>query len=97
MEQDKNGAIQLVGVLLAVGLGLLLILVSIIMCTLRKKHNKNQAESRGRCYNTAVLMPSSAPDQSDVTYISVRKVIKNDTLRPTVRDEGVIYSSLTLN
>uniref|UniRef100_A0AAR2KTN3 Ig-like domain-containing protein n=1 Tax=Pygocentrus nattereri TaxID=42514 RepID=A0AAR2KTN3_PYGNA len=90
MEQDKNGEIWLVGVLLAVGLGLLLILLGIIMCTLRKKH-----KSRGRCYNTAVLMPSSAPDQSDVTYISVRKVTKNETLRPTFGDEGVIYSSLS--
>ncbi|XP_037387026.1 polymeric immunoglobulin receptor-like [Pygocentrus nattereri] len=98
-DTSKSGKIQykLIWILLAVGLGLLLILTIIITCMLAKKCNGNQTESRGRVSNTAVHTSSSALDhESVVIYSSVTTTTKKKTLSQAVRDDEVIYSSVVL-
>ncbi|KAL6468108.1 hypothetical protein MHYP_G00237850 [Metynnis hypsauchen] len=89
-EQDGNGENLLIWVLPAVGLGLLLILVSII-CALRKKFKKSQTETGERTNNTAVQTSSTG----EATYSTVIK--KKKKLSPSGGDDGVIYSSVARN
>ncbi|KAL7851100.1 hypothetical protein AOLI_G00214560 [Acnodon oligacanthus] len=85
---DLNGEILLVGVLPAVGLGLLLILVSIIIFALQKKFKKSQMETRERSNNTAMQTSSAG----EVTYSTVIKKKKKPS-SALDEEHGVIYSS----
>ncbi|XP_076838293.1 polymeric immunoglobulin receptor-like [Brachyhypopomus gauderio] len=86
----KYGTIMTVWLPVAVGLGLLVILV-ILTCTL--KHRQTRKENLRGSSNTA---DTSSPVQihTDVIYCSVTKVPKHETLSPTTTDDGVIYSSV---
>ncbi|KAL7851087.1 hypothetical protein AOLI_G00214430 [Acnodon oligacanthus] len=108
-QQECRGNTGLIWVLLAVGLGLLLILTIVSTCVLTKKCNGSQTETRGSFNNTAVLTApmtkspvvhkkkkaSSASDhENDVIYSSVTTTTKKKTLSQAVRDDEVIYSSV---
>ncbi|XP_017552558.1 polymeric immunoglobulin receptor-like isoform X2 [Pygocentrus nattereri] len=79
---ELNGNTGLIWVLLAVGLGLLLTLATIITWMLRKKCYGNQTETRARTITT----------ESPVIYSAV--ISENKKLSQAVRDDGVIYSSV---
>ncbi|KAL6468131.1 hypothetical protein MHYP_G00238080 [Metynnis hypsauchen] len=91
-NQDNNGNAMLIWVLLAVGLGLLLILATIITWILTKKCNGNQTETTGRVNNTAVH--TQAPTtESPVIYSAV--IRKNKKASSALDHENdVIYSSV---
>ncbi|XP_037387100.1 polymeric immunoglobulin receptor-like isoform X2 [Pygocentrus nattereri] len=94
---ELRGNTGLLWVLLAVGLGLLLILTIVTTSVLIKKCNGSQTETRGRVSNTAVHTVSSASDhENDVIYSSVTTTTKKKTLFQAVRDDEVIYSSVVL-
>ncbi|KAL7851094.1 hypothetical protein AOLI_G00214500 [Acnodon oligacanthus] len=88
---NHSGNTLLVWVLLAVGLGLLLSLLSIIIWMLRTK--SKQAETRGRMDSTAVNTSSTAKD-SEVTYSIVNKKKKEPSSAPA-HENDVIYCNPT--
>ncbi|XP_017552555.1 CMRF35-like molecule 5 [Pygocentrus nattereri] len=90
---NHSGNTLLVWVLLAVGLGLLLTLLSIITWMLRTK--SKQAETRGRMDNIAVNTFSTTED-SEVTYSNVNKKKKEPSSAPA-NENDVIYCNLTMN
>ncbi|KAL6468114.1 hypothetical protein MHYP_G00237910 [Metynnis hypsauchen] len=89
---NHSGNTMLVWVLLAVGLGLLLTLFSIITWMLRTKSNSEVMYST---VNKKKKEPSSVPaHENDVIYCNLTTTTENKTLSPGVRGEGVIYSSV---
>ncbi|KAL7842225.1 hypothetical protein SRHO_G00239140 [Serrasalmus rhombeus] len=72
-ETDLNGGNRVIWVLLAAGLGLLLILVSIITWMLRKKCNANQAKTREKSNNPAVEMASTTECPMIYSSVTVKK------------------------
>ncbi|XP_036411658.1 polymeric immunoglobulin receptor-like isoform X2 [Colossoma macropomum] len=105
-ETELNGNTMVIWILLAVGLGLLLILATIITCMLRKKCNGNQIETRKRTLTTESPVTYSAvisknkkassvlDHENDVIYSSVTTTTKKKTLSQAVGDDAVIYSSV---
>ncbi|KAL7851090.1 hypothetical protein AOLI_G00214460 [Acnodon oligacanthus] len=92
-NQNNNENTMLIWVLLTVGLGLLLILATIITWMLTKKCNGNQTEIKGRVSNSAVH--TQAPTtESSVIYSTV--ICKNKKSSSALDHENdVIYSSVT--
>ncbi|XP_076847450.1 polymeric immunoglobulin receptor-like isoform X2 [Brachyhypopomus gauderio] len=83
----RHGSIMLVWLPVAVGICLLVILVSIIFWTLIKKSKETQERSHGPADHT-----SSALDQDDVTYSIVKVLTKRKTTSTT--EEPVTYCTL---
>ncbi|XP_036411656.1 CMRF35-like molecule 1 [Colossoma macropomum] len=89
---ELNGNAMLIWALLAVGLGLLLILATIITWMLTKKCNENETETRGSVSNTVV---HTAPmTESPVIYSSVIHKKKKPS-SASDHENDVIYSNAT--
>ncbi|KAL7851088.1 hypothetical protein AOLI_G00214440 [Acnodon oligacanthus] len=91
-KAELNGNTGLIWVLLAVGLGLLLILTIIIACMLAKRCNGNQTETSGRVSNTAVH--TTLTTESPVIYSAVNHNKKKSS-SALDHENDVIYSSVT--
>ncbi|XP_034153613.2 CMRF35-like molecule 1 isoform X1 [Pangasianodon hypophthalmus] len=97
-QQKDNSVHEMMSLwlLVAVGLGLLLILVSIVTYMFRKTCKKeNQTRTRKKSNDAAAHTPSSAVDhEGDVTYSSVFYATKNQTQSLRVKDDEVTYSKM---
>ncbi|XP_066512991.1 polymeric immunoglobulin receptor-like, partial [Hoplias malabaricus] len=106
----SNGNSKLIWILLAVGLGLLLLLVCVITFILRKLSKASQTESRERSSNSAVHTTCTAEDSVTYSTVIPKKKIstsevedsvtystiipQNKKLSPAAEDDAVIYSSV---
>ncbi|XP_066508114.1 uncharacterized protein [Hoplias malabaricus] len=87
----SNGNSKLIWILLAVGLGLLLLLVCVITFILRKLTKASQTESRERSSNSAV-QTCTAEGEFSVTYSTV--IFKKEKTSTGEAEDSVTYSTV---
>ncbi|KAI4882177.1 hypothetical protein NFI96_005774 [Prochilodus magdalenae] len=94
----QSGRNMVVWILLAVGLGLLLILLSIITWMMRTKSTEGTEVMYSTVITTKNKPPSAAAQENDVIYANVNKTSTNKALSPADGgDDGVVYSSVVHN
>ncbi|XP_053342444.1 polymeric immunoglobulin receptor-like isoform X2 [Clarias gariepinus] len=93
-KSESDDGMMLLWILVALGLGLLFILVSSVTYMLRKAYKKeNPSSTREKNHHTP---PSALGHEGDVTYTAVSHSTKNQTHSQLVKDDEVTYGNMVV-